>query len=1119
MSTNTAAKAELLRELDRVGHSDRVKRMAFLGRQLAGSSELEALLDELFAGSPFEQMLALYAAGAARSQKHVLEGLRAPTVTVRRLAIRLIWAVADDEALVAVTLESAQDTRKRILWEIVRHRRRPLAERLVAELSRELGPEEALSLLPTCGAEIVRKTLGLAGYALSRWHALAFGHPDVVLDYFESTFAATPQRLRAALWVRYGTAMGPLIELRPERALELAMKYGPEDDVPVALWVRLGGLMRRCPEGVHALLCRETFLVQLGRRGLPSGLREELRRFSVPRQRVLFAAMIDNHILLSQALAALPPRERAGRFLDAYEGREIDRLVWPDALLEVLPHELRNELAEKMLELREIRDNPYQELCTTANLDIDTARPTLERAAKASKAEDRAQALSLLVRCTGTYRRGLTETLNFLERLRNEQDPVRLAGLQALAELSPTLFREDHVSALDELVTFVVEARDTSWGTRHAVQLLVFALMRANASEPNGELFTFATRTLERLLWQTGSVFLPRLADVLPRGAEHRLVAALEPFVRKSNKRESFLLALALADALGKRGWNVTPLQEMIEEATRAGPDYIAQRAIGLWLAAPRTRDQRVRLLLDRDPSCIAISDVFLHLHRRRQEWLDPFLAGRKIKGRFLTGRTVYVLWARDGFYRWLPRQQDAWSRLLHKIIDDKGRDAGQRAQAISVVARLPRTDVGALVGLLAGEAVPIIEAALGALAWLDRPESALPVLLEHLDSDRARVAMYAVPRCARLVPPRELLRVLDELLRRERLKVTVHKEAIRLLGSHPSAESLALLKREAAKEGIHRDVLIAMGHAAARLHAFDESWEILRTLATSENPNVARSLLMLGPSLFPTSLRPRFARLLLEVSSHTDLLVRRQVWGVLDRWSVGIEDGIAGAAAQRVVELDDTPEWGAALKALIAACRDGQAGAAMTATVRELVSAVSAEVANATAERDLPARQRLLSLCNELAVLPMPNRRLLEGLFAQLSSLCKGEPSLWPEAARLELLRLDWRDVEASRLSLLELALEAEGNSVFTINLQALVGEALARSDLMLERDACERLFDSLAESEGVAPMLVALAILGQVGARLRWPEPLAARLRQARQHADPGVRASACKQWTASE
>ncbi len=102
-----------------------------------------------------------------------------------------------------------------------------------------------------------------------------------------------------------------------------------------------------------------------------------------------------------------------------------------------------------------------------------------------------------------------------------------------------------------------------------------------------------------------------------------------------------------------------------------------------------------------------------------------------------------------SGFERWLPRQQRQLAALLVRIAEDGQRSAWERVTVLHTLARIPVVTVDTLSPFLSGKDVPTVEAALGALAWIDRPETALPHLLENLDGDRARVAMYAVPRVA----------------------------------------------------------------------------------------------------------------------------------------------------------------------------------------------------------------------------------------------------------------------------------------------------------------------------------------------------------------------------------
>ncbi len=158
-------------------------------------------------------------------------------------------------------------------------------------------------------------------------------------------------------------------------------------------------------------------------------------------------------------LGALAPSRRAALFTHAYEGIPAREL--PDALLAVLPHALRDTEAERRLSFREVREDRNRLLATHALRLIEHAREPLTKAAFAAKAEDRAQALVFLVRATGLSRRGMTETLTHLMRLRNEQDPVRMAALGALANVPLSTFTAEHIPSLTELVTLSSSRRGT----------------------------------------------------------------------------------------------------------------------------------------------------------------------------------------------------------------------------------------------------------------------------------------------------------------------------------------------------------------------------------------------------------------------------------------------------------------------------------------------------------------------------------------------------------------------------------------------------------------------------------------------------------------------------------
>jgi hypothetical protein len=1105
----------LLKQLDSLPYGARMAHMAALGKDAHGSAPLLRLMGELLAGPSYEASLGLQLARAARQEAPMLRALTHPSVVVRTLAASLAGpCIRDDASLERVLPELAPVMRRRVLKGLALARRGALAAQLLPRVLASHGAAEAVLLLPALDEEAVRKLLPELGHRLESWHTLAWRYPDAVLDYLQARFAAAPERARPYLFTTYHSPLEVLTVLRSAAVLALARDYAPLEVIPSALLSGIRRLTRRHPEQVFALLTRPTLRGWLKNQGLPPGVLTEVDAFSEEQLRELARLLGEHPYNLTAFLEALAPSRRAALFTHAFEGRPLPREL-PDALLAVLPHAQRDAEAARRLTFREVQESRDRTLATHALRLIEHAREPLTKAAFAAKAEDRAQALVLLVRATGLSRRGMTETLAQLKRLRNEQDPVRMAVLGALADMPLSVFAAEHIPALAELVLYVVEARDSSPTTRAAIQRLAFRLMRGHATEPEGPLFQFALDTLKRLAGQQGTLSLPPLEKDLPRGAEFRIVSTLLPMIRAAAGRDSHGLAIALAQALGRRAWGVDLLQALLEPATESSPEGTASAAIALWLAPPRTREVRVRKLLDRDETAVTIGPVFEHLHRYRQDWLGPFLQGRRLKGRFLTGKAGWVPPARDGFQRWLPRQQEQLAALLVRIANDGERSAWERMSVLHVLPRMPVVTADTLGAFLDSKDVPTVEAALGALAWLDLPETALPLLLEYLDGDRARVAMYAVPRVASRLGGQTLSAALGGLLGREKLKVTVHKEAVRLLGAFRSAHSLALLREQAERPQLHRDVRIAVGHAARRLLDSEEAWGILGTMARSEDSYVAASLLDQSPAGLLPEARPRYAALVLQVAHHPELSVRRQAWLALSAWSPGVEAQVAKAASERLLDFEGGAEWREATQALVETIRDGLAVEHVVAAVAALVTWPTPEARNATLERDLPARQRLRELCSMLLGLPLPVRLRLRSQLQEVAKVLATDASLWPESVELRLGTLEWKDAKVVGQVLLELARESNEEPLFAATLARAVSQSVGNPSAEWTP---ELLLELSNEVMARAP-LVALELVRTAGERVHWREDAAQRLRTLREHPRPAIRAAARALSTAKE
>ena len=411
--------------------------------------------------------------------------------------------------------------------------------------------------------------------------------------------------------------------------LECALTLGPTDTIHPVLKQQLGILIQASPEDVFELLTREETREYLLNHGVPAGVLKK-KWFTTAQWTTLGSLLADQPVHLARVLDTLAPSHREAIFDAAYpeeerKTRNFPRCCW------MYCHTSCVTKAARMLELRDIRDDRDTMLETTARLTIDHAREKLEQAVQVSNSDERAAAYAYLVRSTALSRCGMDETLRFLTRIKNDQDPVRFMVMAQLSNCPAPMFKEEHIDDLTVLVDSVIEARDTSYGTRSAVERLAFAILREHALEPKGALFKFALRTFGRLTMRDGQFALYSMDwDSIPSSALEALFDEVYAFGVEANKRENTSVILRMADLFGKAVNRLPKLQLLLEELLQA--KTVSPQAVRYWLAPYKTRDARVRELLDRDPSFISFHDVFMHLHLKRQEWLDPFISGKSSK-------------------------------------------------------------------------------------------------------------------------------------------------------------------------------------------------------------------------------------------------------------------------------------------------------------------------------------------------------------------------------------------------------------------------------------------------------------------------------------------------------
>lgn len=1114
-------KERLLAKLDSLGYSDRMKQIALLGRQYRGESDYSALLVSLLeSGTAYEAHLALTGAAVVKDARAVMLALKHPKAGVRGRAAGLLPEVVTNSSF---SIESEIATmsyhcRRQLLRSIVNTDRQDWAERLLQLVLDRWGAQEASLLLAVCSKKTVQSRLSELGYALQNWRLIAKRYPDLVAAYFKHALQNATHREKASVWWTLSSAIEVLSVSRPAIVLECALRLGPTDMIHPVLKRQLGVLIQAMPEGVFELLTREEVREYLLHHGVPAGVLKKRKLFTIAQWTTLAKLLADQPVHLAKMLGTLAPSCREAIFNDVYKEKERKTRIFPMPLLDVLPHLLRNKEAARMLELRDIRDHRESMLETTARLLIVRAREKLEQAVQVSNSDERAAAYAYLIRCTALSRSGMDETLRFLTRIKNDQDPVRWQVMVELSNCSAPMFKEEHVNDLTVLVDSVVEARDTSYGTRSATEKLAFALLREHALKPEGELFKFALRTFARMTMRDGQFALFSMDwDSIPTSALEALFDEIYAFGVEANKRENVSVVLHMANLFGKAVERLTKLQLLLEDLLKA--KSVSPQAVHYWLAPYRTRDKRVRELLNRDPSFISFHDVFMHLHVKRQEWLDPFISGKIIKGKHLSGKTIYVVPAHNGFHRWLPRQQRAFASLLERVALDDKRSFHERAAAMRSLAVLPDYRSDQLEVLLQDQEVHVVEAALYAYSLWEEPEQALPVLLDNLDGDRARVAMYAIPGCMRRVSPEMLASMLSDLLNRDKLKITVRKEAIRLLGAYKSSESMALLIREYEKPNVHKDVMIAIGHAVRQWLDDERSWTILHAIAASPQRDIARSLLNQYAGGIALEVRPRYLQLIIEIAEHADAVVGREAFQAMNLWVNGSEEKVAASASKAILDMEDNMRWKAAMDALIVACSDGKVNDRVISVCTKLADMETKAEWNAAPERDLPERQRLAALIDKLISLPPNARRVLIPLYTGMIDALKSKETLKRAVIKLYLAMVEWNQADQAALYLEPVIQMVDTHPYLLDYAYRQIDRAANASQAYWSPEAILDLVDNLRNRKSFAARYIGLSLLKVTGTSLLWNQDCTDRLRAYRNDELEAIRLAALDIWTVLE
>ncbi|MEI2778580.1 MAG: hypothetical protein V9G19_21945 [Tetrasphaera sp.] len=864
---------QLLTSLDGETHAARCRRIVDLARVGRGTPELGQLIDELAAQSDYHAVLAVVAAAVAGDEPRLDRLAHHPSGRVARAAQAGLPLTGAAEVIAGRYREASPNDRRLLRRRLGREGRTDVVDQLIRS---DIDDTERAGLLAAATAQVAAEYLPDLADLVPNLASVTHRHLGLVLAHLRERTLGAPPPQRDHWWAWAGPAIGQLIAEHPAAVLELLETAGPSTVLTTDVTRHLGALIRHDPHRAATLFAHPRH--PIGYR-VPAGLLTYAGLLA-PGDRVAIARrLLDRDDLLATFLDALPPSERAATFDAAIVDIGVDQRIWSDALLEVLPHQVRHREARRILTLPSVRANTLATISFQGFLPAAEAGEQLAGSRRAADAEERAAASASFLLASARERRpaALTTALATLDGLRDERDPVRLAAANALARIPGWLLAETGIDRIEAFAHSAAEARDTSPATIHSLLGAAWVVIREAIGSGDIALARQGLEMVDTLAGPTGRLWFPSF-EGMPRGGEALVIEALLPRLRTAAAKDNYGLLFTLCAALGKRAWGATQLDSLMHKALRAPQDANVRAAAEHWLADPATRATRVGEALRIDESLAVLPIVSNTLSASRQDLLDILWKRTSLTGRLWGRKPAFVPILPGPFTRWLPRQVQGYAAALDALLATEGTATWTASRAIRTLGRLPQIGTVALEPYLASPDTARREAALGALAWTGRPRDALPRLLAVRSGDDVRVAMYAAGRCLRDTPGRVALPLVLDVLRDPATKVTARKEAVRLLGRIREPEALVELLAIGLDDSTHRDVRFAVTRTLRAWLDDERSWQVLGRVAQSGREG-ALSIAETFPQLLAERHRAAYARLLVPGAVIRGASARQLAW------------------------------------------------------------------------------------------------------------------------------------------------------------------------------------------------------------------------------------------------
>jgi hypothetical protein len=857
--------SQLLQHCEPLTHAERTKCMVELGRHSKTEAFARELIGRLLSGSLYEQCLGLETCYGSCEVGPAMRALSLPSRHLKTRCLSLIALLGTDtellEALKAVPLDLQIYSLRRLRKLRGRRRRPRVIDLFLEDLQRD--PEKSRTfqaLLPLGSEALVATRLSevLDRFSMIDWSRLARYHPDVAQTALRDWATRSEDGdlgLRAIangiLW-QWGA-----VECTADTALDLLqtmMKSTPLE------YLSFQNLLRKRPQQVVELLLGTENVVSFCTRGIVAKLST--------RQVLALHERYPRYPYISQ-----PPfreythEQRRAVYEDAKETWRSDVGISPFDIVSLLPSDLRVKEARRHMYLRHFETKPSDRIPYLGLLPWDEAVELLKPYIRASNADVRSSALSSQIEAAKFDDEHLGDAMQLVLKHRHEPDPVRGVMIDALRSIPASRWKENNLEGLAQIVRHALDAGDLSQGNLRELLDLVAKIL---STHPHWAAHQLALIMKERDFIETPG--LVRLTGAVPVNVTMRIVAeTMSPMLETLLESKSTQILSSLAQDFNHYTKHWPELLDALEKSIdprEMGEEHDILLLKEHW---PRSWVRVIPRLIERKSKILGSYLVLEHIHRHQQNYLAFYLnesdgrTNARPNSTFSQGANALSSLDK-GFWRWTSNQQEQFARILIKDINDTNVGAGRKQTCIKQLGILHFVDsrIRNLVRLSNDESPIVREAALRALSSLDGDQG-VSVLIDALQDDRARIAIYALRRIFKSMSKSEVFHVLQSA---PMGKVTVAKEVVRLIGELETEEAFRyLLAKE--KTQLHPDVRIALFRALWSYLERGETWEVFRRAATDPDPETAKAISTIPDKAMSTKARQSLLKVLAMLLHH----------------------------------------------------------------------------------------------------------------------------------------------------------------------------------------------------------------------------------------------------------